>query len=104
MHLPDVFSATLGLSDYWKITDVSFAPAEKRIDITVAFTQAENIRCPICGTLNNICHTVDETWFHSDFFSHATYLHTQTPYIQCCELLPVERPWSRKGSKFSQLN
>jgi len=104
MNLPDVYSATLGLSDPWKITDVSFAPAEKRIDITVCFTMTETIRCPLCGAINEMSYAIDEVWFHSNFFNHATYLHTQVPYIQCCELIAVERPWSRPGSKFSLLN
>lgn len=101
MELPDIFSSTLGLSPPWEITGVHFAPTEKRLDITVAFTVVESITCPLCGEVRKMCYSVDEVWFHSDFFCHATYLHTQVPFIQCCELVPVERPWSREGSRFS---
>ena len=104
MEFPDIFAATLGLSQPWKITDVSISQAEKRMDITVAYPSLEPIICPICGTANKMCYTSAEVWFHKDFFKHATYLHTQVPYFQCCELLAVERPWSRAGSKFSLLS
>jgi hypothetical protein len=101
MEFPDIFSSTLGLSPPWQITDVSFALQGKRMDITVSFGTLDAIQCPLCGAIRQMSHAVDEVWFHGDFFCHATYLHTQVPYIQCCELIPVERPWSRGGSKFS---
>lgn len=104
MDFPDIFSSTLGLSPPWKITDVSYAQSEKRMDITVSFAVIDAIECPLCGTLRKMCYAIEEVWFHSDFFYHATYLHTQVPYIQCCQLLSVERPWSRKGSKFSLMS
>ena len=104
MTFPDIFAATLGLSQPWQITDVSFSNGEKRMDITVAYPATETIICPICGTANKMCYAAEEVWFHKDFFKHVTYLHTQVPHIQCCGLLSVERPWSRVGSKFYQLN
>ena len=104
MPYKDFFSSTLGLSDPWKITHILFTQEEKRIDISLSFMQIDGIRCPICGKLNQMSYTVDEIWFHDNFFNYPTYLHTQVPYIQCCELVAVERPWSRSGSKFSQLN
>lgn len=104
MPYKDFFSSTLGLSEPWKITEISFARDEKRIDISLSFMQMESIRCPLCGNLNKMSYTVDEIWFHGNFFNYPTYLHTQVPYIHCCEQVAVERPWSRSGSKFSQLH
>ena len=104
MDLPDIFAATLGLSTPWQITDVSFAPNEKRMDITVAFNCQETINCPHCGSTSNMCQPVDETWFHNDFFNYATYLHTQIPFVPCCAISPIERPWCRTGSKFALLD
>jgi hypothetical protein len=104
MELPDIFSSTLGLSSPWQITDVSFALQGNRMDITISFSELEAIQCPLCGAIKNMSHAVEEVWFHSDFFCHPTFLHTQVPYIQCCELVPVERPWSRDGSKFSLMS
>ena len=104
MEYPDVFSSTLGLSPPWQITDVSFALQGKRMDITISFSALDAIQCPLCGAIRQMAHAVNEVWFHGDFFSHTTYLHTQVPYIQCCELIAVERPWSRGGSKFSLMS
>ena len=101
MDFPDIFSATLGLTPPWQVTDVSFDSTGKRLDITVSFAVLDSIQCPLCGTFNKMAHTSDEVWFHGDFFCHATYLHTEVPYIHCCELISVERPWSREGSRFS---
>ncbi len=101
MEFPEIFSATLGLSPPWEVTDISYSTTEKRMDITISFTTVESIQCPLCGSFKSMCHAVDEVWYHNNFFCHTTYLHTQVPYIQCCELIPVERPWSRAGSRFS---
>ena len=101
MEFPDIYSATLGLSDPWKITDVTFAPSENRMDINIAFPEDVEICCPLCGTSHQICHAVTEVWYHENFFNHITYLHTKVPFIRCCKQLPVERPWSRVGSKFT---
>lgn len=102
LDYPDIFSATLGLSESWQVTDVQFTAEEKRLDITLAYTAEGAVYCPLCGMPNSISHSADETWYHSDFFCHATYLHTRVPFFQCCSLQSVERPWSRAGSKFSQ--
>jgi transposase len=104
LALPDIFASTLGLSAPWQIINVSFAPNEKRIDITVAFMPQGSVSCPHCGSTNSLCKAVEETWFHEDFFSYATYLHTKIPLIHCCDHASVDRPWSRPGSKFALLN
>jgi hypothetical protein len=104
LDLPDVFAATLGLSDPWQILNVSFAPNEKRIDITVAYMPQETTLCLHCGSTNNLCKDVAETWLHQDFFNYITYLHVKRPIVNCCDLASLERPWSRPGSKFAMLD
>jgi len=105
MDQPAIFSATLGLSHPWQITAVSFSKEEKRLDITVDFSQGGAFTCPTCGKEVKICEAEKETWFHSDFFRYATYLHARVPQIECscCGMCKVERPWSREGSKFALL-
>ncbi len=103
MDQPAIFSATLGLSHTWQITAVSFSNEEKRMDITVDFAYCGNFACPTCGEEVKTCSTENETWFHSNFFRYATYLHARVPHIECscCGICKVERPWSREGSKFT---
>ena len=76
MDLPAIFSSTLGLS----------------------------LPCPNCGCGGVPCQKKNETWYHDDFFRYKTYLHADVPHIECCgNIIPVERPWSREGSKFALL-
>jgi hypothetical protein len=105
MEHPAIFSATLGLSDPWQITHVTFAREEKRLDITVDYANDSTFACPHCGKEVKPSKVEHETWFHGDFFRFATYLHARVPHIECCcGLFPVERPWSREGSKFILLS
>ena len=102
MELPTIFSSTLGLSLPWQITSVSFAKEEKRLDINVDFLDNNSLPCPCCGTGGVPCQKKTETWYHDDFFRYETYLHAHVPHIECCgNIIPVERPWSRVGSKFA---
>lgn len=58
--------------------------------------------CPACGQKNRLCETKQETWHHSDFFRHDTYLHARVPRFECvCGIYSVDRPWSRTGSMFT---
>lgn len=104
LELPTILSSTLGLFFPWKITDAFFSKEEKRLDITVYFMDDTYHPCPKCGSERNPCLTKLETWHHSSFLNYSTYLHARVPHIECCgTIMPVERPWSRKGSKFALL-
>jgi len=96
-----IFSSTLGLVHPWQVTAVSFAEGEKRIDITVDYDFGSNVPCPFCGSTGSACITETETWYHDNFLCYATYLHANVPRVECCGVIvPLERPWSRSGSKF----
>jgi transposase len=104
MELPAIFSSTLGLSLPWEVKSVAFSKQEKRLDITVCFTEDNSLTCPHCGAEGSNCQTKIETWHHGSFLDYSTYLHAHVPHIECCGAsIPVERPWSRKGSKFALL-
>lgn len=103
MEHPPIFSATLGLSLPWQIQTVTFAKEEKRLDISIVYNHASPLTCPICGVAGKCCSEEKELWFHDDFFQYETYLHVRVPSIKCscCGILPIERPWSRVGSRFT---
>ena len=99
-----LFSATLGLSPPWQVTSVTFTKGSNRLDISVEYEQAMPLLCPTCCTRGAIClaESVNEIWFHEDFFHYATYLHAKVPQLSCgCDSFP--RPWCRAGSKFSRI-
>jgi transposase len=101
-----IFAATLGLSQPWQITSVSFAKDKKRLDITVEYSGEKVMSCPRCGKEGNTLCTEAECWYHDNFFRYQTYLHAHVPSAECscCGSFQVERPWSRKGSRFTLIN
>jgi transposase len=102
MNLPSVFSATLGLTPPWQVSDVTFADDDRRLDITV--TYGAGTACPCCGAREPADEAEVETWYHHDFFRYTTYLHSRVPGCACCgHRHAVERPWARAGSKFERL-
>jgi len=102
MELPSIYSATLGLAHPWNVTSVEFADDMKRLDITVVYIANDSLSCK-CGSGVQWLWTALETWHHDDFFRFNTYLHARVPRFTCsaCGGSEVEKPWSRKGSRFS---
>jgi transposase len=102
MELPTILSSTLGLFAPWTITDALLSREEKQLDIMIDYMDNKVISCPRCGAAGNHCHTKSETWHHGSFLNYSTYLHARVPHVECCgSAIPVERPWSRPGSKFA---
>ena len=106
-----IFSATLGLSPPWQVTAATFAKESNRLDLCIEYTHGAPIdcpNCPNCGCAGSsvVAETTTELWYHDDFFCYATYLHAQVPLMTCCCgcEFPLERPWSRVGSKFCRLS
>ena len=100
-----IFSATLGLTRPWKIVSVDFAEGSNRMDISVEVVQEDALVCPVCGAEGTMGpkETKSETWYHDNFLCYATYLHALVPHLECrCGTFPLERPWNRAGSKFSE--
>jgi len=100
-----IFSATLGLSYPWTITEVNLDQGQKRLDIRVDFHTDSTFACPVCGQEREVCGTVCETWQHDDFFNYTALLHARVPRITCptCGIGHVKLPWTRNGSKFTLL-
>jgi len=98
-----IFSATLGLCHPWKIVTMTFSRDENRLDITIDFYRS--ITCPSCRKEYGECLAQTETWCHDNFLNYTTYLHALVPNTACpeCTIAMVERPWTRKGSKFVRI-
>lgn len=100
-----IFSDTLGLSPPWQVTAVALSEDENRLDITVAFDFTKLTPCPDCGTAVVPAPGLTEVWYHGNFFQHPTYLVAHIPRLDCAcgHSLQIVRPWSRTGSRFTQL-
>ena len=101
-----IFSATLGLSAPWQITEITFAKGQGRLDITVSANDGSVPPCPRCGISGSqFSEDESESWVNPNFFGHETYLHANFPSLRCLcgNIFTFERPWSRAGSKFQLL-
>lgn len=105
MPLPEILSSTLGLSEPWRVTNVSFSVDRKRLDITVSYDHNGGGSCPKCDQPDSSEATETKTiWFHESFLNYQTYLHSETPRTSCCKsILDISPPWSRDGSRFVRL-
>jgi transposase len=102
----DLLQLALGFEAPWFVEGVDFSPAEKRIDITVAFPKGSRFPCPECAQAAQPVHdTQFRTWRHLDFFQHQAHLHAKVPRITCdhCGVKQVVVGWARPGSGFTLL-
>lgn len=102
-----LFTAALGLSAPWEVTDIRFDAEAKRIDFDVTFASGSRFACPACGTEGQPVHdTRQRSWQHLHFFEHHAFIHAAVPRVRCQDCgktTQVEVPWARSGSGFSQL-
>jgi len=102
-----LFTAALGLSAPWEVTDIRFDADAKRIDFDVAFPAGSRFACPACGAAEQPVHdTRQRSWQHLHFFEHQAYIHAAVPRVRCTECGKTHQvvvPWSRPGSGFTQL-
>lgn len=105
MEFPGIFSATLGLSEKWRITSISFAKETNRMDMVIDISEDGDFFCPVCGAKGIHCGVEIENWHHNNFLSYEIYLQARVPRVECCRCgaFTVDRPWSRAGSRFSRI-
>jgi len=105
MELPEIFSATLGLTSPWRVTNVFFSNDRTQLDISVGYDRAVNCICPRTDKPCISMGTEISTWCHNDFFHYETYLTARIPGTSCGD--PATRiipPWSQHGSRFVLLD
>ncbi|MBK1725626.1 ISL3 family transposase [Halorhodospira neutriphila] len=102
-----LFTAALGLSAPWEVSDIRFDAEAKRIDFDVTFASSSRFACPACGAEGQPVHdTRERTWQHLHFFEHQAYIHAAVPRVHCQafgKTKQVEVPWARPESGFSEL-
>ena len=119
MNTVDIFSAGLGLTEPWFVSDVQLIPSEEshelELHITVDFKRGAkfnildddgNLICDANGQPLelNAADTVERTWRHLNFFQYRTFLHARVPKVRWNGKCPqVSVPWARKHSDFTLL-
>jgi transposase len=102
----DLFARALGLEKPWHLTDITFSPTDRRLDIYLNFSAGSAFPCPRCGKQDCKAYdTTEKSWRHLDFFQHRAYLHCRVPRVDCpdCGVQQVKLPWARPGSGFTLL-
>ena len=107
MSTEALFTAALGLQSPWKVADIQFDEAAKRIDFDVIYASGSRFDCPACGAgAQGVHDTRKRSWQHLHFFEHRAFIHADVPRVrcgQCRKTTQVKVPWARPGSGFSQL-
>ena len=102
-----LFTAALGLTPPWEVTDIRFDAEARQVDIDVGFPAGSRFACPSCGAGEQPVHdTRRRSWQHLHFFEHRAYIDAVVPRVRCAhcgKTTQVEVPWSRAGSGFTQL-
>ena len=101
-----LFTAALGLSAPWRVTDIRFAPEAGEIHFDIG---CESLRlcCPVCGATDQSIHDRrDHTWQHLHFFQYRAFIHAPLPRVGCAacgKTTQVAVPWARPDSGFTLL-
>jgi transposase len=105
MNEKALFQLALGLSEPWYVSNTTFDPDAKRLDICLDFKPGHSFPCPECGKPGKAHDTEEKTWRHLNFFQHEAYLHARVPRVRCEDhgVRLVDVPWSRKQSGFTLL-
>lgn len=110
MNTTDLFTAALGLSDPWYVTETELRDVEngkKELHIYIDFTRGYQFTCPEdgCTEIGTAYDTQFREWRHLNFFQYKTYIHAWQPRFKCSKhkthYIPV--PWARSGSGFTLL-
>ena len=101
-----LFQAALGIAEPWQVTEATFDPDAKRLDMHLDFVRGSTFPCPE-GDADGckVYDTDHKTWRHLDFFQHQAYLHARVPRVRCPEhgVRQVTLAWARPGSGFTLL-
>ena len=119
MNTVDIFSAGLGLTEPWYVSDVQLIPAKESHELELHISV--NFKCRASFNIldddgNVLCDadrqplelkatdTVERTWRHLNFFQYKTFLHARVPKVHWNGKCPqVSVPWARKHSGFTLL-
>lgn len=99
------YSLALGLTEPWKVTEVSLDTGQKTLDIELLH-DARKANCPECA-LECPIHNLRErrSWRHLDMMQFTTTIHAQVPRTSC-EAHGVKTilvPWAGAHSRFTLL-
>ena len=104
MNDKQLYAQILGISSPWKVTDVSLALADGKVEVFVS-GGAGALVCPECGASCPGYDRRERRWRHLDTCQYQTVLVGDIPRVECPEhgVKQVAVPWAAPGSRFTLL-
>jgi transposase len=105
MYNNSIFSAILGLSAHWCITDVNLARGENRLEISVGTSDGALFSCPICRGKADVVSEEEARWQHENILNLQAHIRATLPLTFCsrCGINRVAAPWEKPESQFKPL-
>ena len=107
MVTKQLFEMALHITEPYYISDLSFDPEKKRLDIEIDFRKGAKFTIigdhgeEIQGTAYD---TKKKTWRHLNFFEHDCYLHARAPRVKYDKgIKQVKMPWEGFANGFTLL-
>jgi transposase len=99
----DFMGHLLALEEPWRVHQVTLAPKDRRLNISLEHRQATFV-CPECGQASPMYdHLPSRSWRHLDHGEFLTWLHARVPRVSCPEhgVRQVQIPWALPGARFT---
>lgn len=99
-----LYSAVLGLSSKWRISNASLDESSGCVEIRIGPSSDAEFSCPICNGRTNKVGASEHSWLHDAFLNTKLRIVARMPLISCetCGIKRVEAPWERPGSNFRE--
>ena len=100
----DFMAQLLALEDPWRVGQVSLAPKDKRLDVSLVHRLGRTFFCPECGQPRPLYdHLPSRSWRHLDHGEFLTWLHARVPRVSCPEhgVRQIQVPWALPGARLT---
>lgn len=103
MHDFSFYSAILGLSSKWRISDVTVDGNSGDIELHIRSLKGSMFSCPscACGDLKLPSGVSKARWLHENHLNIRFFISALIPIITCerCGDMKVEVPWEQTGTR-----
>ena len=100
------YSAILGLSDKWRICNVTMDKPSGLIELHIRSSKGSQFSCGCCGAMILPTKISKSRWLHENFMNSRFYISALIPVLNChkCGEIKVTPPWESSGIICEELN
>ena len=106
MHDYSLYSAILGLSSKWRISNVTVVEPGGDLELHIRIRKGSKFSCPTCGVLRLPSSVSKARWLHENHLNIRFYISALIPMITCerCGEMKADIPWEQSGSCREELD